>query len=123
LNKGYVRLFIILTLLCAGIFGIAVFKNAGTKEEVSENTISNIAVMGPKEEPVTEPENLEPELEKQLSAAEVIDQDTMKVSSNSIQEESEISENKKNQEEEKLKVDLIIFAGQSNMAGYGGDAD
>ncbi|MDD3412718.1 MAG: sialate O-acetylesterase [Lachnospiraceae bacterium] len=105
MNKGYVRLFTILILLCAGITGIAVFKNADTKEEVSENTISDMTVIEPKEEPVTEPENLEPELEKQLSAAEILEQDTMKVS-----------------KKERVKVDLIIFAGQSNMAGFGGDA-
>ena len=121
MNKGYVRLFTILILLCAGITGIAVFKNADTREEVSENTISDMNVMEPKEEPVTEPENLEPELEKQLSAAEVIDQDTMKISDNSVKE-SETNEDKENPDKERVKVDLIIFAGQSNMAGYGGDA-
>lgn len=108
MNKKLTILFVVLLLICVAS-GVTVYISRHTKDN-SEEPI--IYVENPQEEPVEEPKDLDPELSKQLEQAHTISMD-------------EIREEKKTEQTEEsdgVVVDLIIFAGQSNMSGFGGNA-
>lgn len=118
-------LFILLLLIAAVAAAFSYRKSRPDLPPVSGNQAEQKIIIEPEEEPVEEPEEIAPEIREHLEAAEILDfteeRDTAlgnEVSQNSAsQNEAEEEE----ADDEGVAVDLIIFAGQSNMSGYGGD--
>lgn len=130
MNRHLSVLFILLLAFAAGAAAFAYRTGMGNPPAVSENEAEEEEkkiILEPEEEPVEEPEDIEPEIEEHLKEAEVLDLTTEEtkeetVSNNTAVSENQVSENQKEEEyREPVVVDLIVFAGQSNMSGYGGD--
>ncbi len=98
-----------LGLVAAGIFTVCFMTLSPSRKAENEVTVKgsilsdvpiSVNVAEPEREPV---EEMDPELEESIPKAE----------------EKDLSE----EAGSKKKVDLIVFAGQSNMSGYGGNAE
>lgn len=125
-------LFILLIILLIVIAGVHVYRSKYAKAK--EKPIVFAADL--EEETVPEPKNLNPKLKKHLEQAHTISKDEIhvgeahdkeaagaaqSVADASSGKETESLSESESEDTDKVIVDLIIFAGQSNMSGFGGN--
>ena len=96
---------LIILIVAAGIFIFYLYKKGKRAPEEDESILrsvpNDVELSDPEPEPLPDEETIDPEIRSQLEKAE---------------EEKSMEEKK-----DSVSVDIIVFAGQSNMAGYGGD--
>lgn len=127
MNRRLSIVFILLLALAAAAAAF-VYRTGRTEvpPTVSDNR-SEMILLEPEEEPVEEPEDIEPEIKEHLEEAEVLDFTGADSAAESVSQDFAVSENQVSENQtdsgskEAVTVDLILFAGQSNMSGYGGD--
>lgn len=85
--------------LCGNPWDREAVKNGTVRGSILSDIPIEVEVTEPEKEPV---ETIDPEMEKKISSEEAEDMKDMEGS---------------------RRVDLIVFAGQSNMSGYGGNAE